>query len=989
MSDGRSARHLWLRDRFTPALIALAALGGALALARQATYGVSVSFDSINYLAVAEHLFEGRGFRNYDWGTYAQQPPLYPLLLAAASLGVFEPIRVAGMLNAALFAATILVAGRYLRRRVGSGWLACWGAGAIALSLPLGDLGSWALSETAFILFATLALIRTDDFLAEGRNATLIGAAAFCTLAWQTRYIGVAVTAVAAAALCFGSGSGLRDRIRRSGLLATASAVPMVLWMVRNHFAVGGLAGDREFRGTSWTARFGEVYEGVAGWFAFEISGGAVLTSVLLALAVFAVSAFMPAAGSTDGRGSGLPPIGLRSPAIFLGFGLVFLFLSLAAAFFTLVAYGVESRYLAPLYVPFVLVVVFAADRVFRFAAERSRGVAGVGDEVTGRGRRPPGGESAARTGPLFVRATLAAGLFFVLLAQVATTLSAVRDANGASPRAWRGFTAPPWDDSPIFWYIDGTGLPSVVFSNFPILLYLRYGNRASFRYPPGSEIVEEWVANTEPGAYVVWFRHTSPDVSSGYGSIDLGSRAGLEPVARFADGAIFRVNRDYAPPNQYHAAADSVASGAAGAPAARSDFDLFLDGTTLLYYREPCALADTEPKFFLHVYGGAPALRSLSRERSGLENLDFFFIEFGERFLGKCVAIVELPGGLSRIRTGQFKSGRGELWSAEFSVAQVYSRQRLANSETFRYYRARTRADVSVADLPEPRADEQWWDYRSRALGTGALLLQFGSGSAGGADEDGPMPSPGASVVSVARFAGGAVFRVDPDRAPDLRSSAVDFVIPGAAGKAVTQGKPAPGEQEWNEWMAGVEPGELVVWFRNGAPGPSGVRSDGIVEALVERAGLEPVAWLSDGAVFRVNPAYVPDRDRVTYDYLASGAAGGALANSEFDLFLDGTTVYYLRDPCAPEEVNDRFFLHVYAWDPSDLPASRVRYRFENLDFWFTDAGRLFDGKCLASARLPDYRIVRVRTGQYRSGEEAIWSTEFVPGREPLADSR
>ena len=69
------------RGRFGPALLGLAALGGAL--------------DSINYLAVAEHLPEGRGFRNYDLSAYAEQPPLYPLLLAAASLGVFEPIPVA------------------------------------------------------------------------------------------------------------------------------------------------------------------------------------------------------------------------------------------------------------------------------------------------------------------------------------------------------------------------------------------------------------------------------------------------------------------------------------------------------------------------------------------------------------------------------------------------------------------------------------------------------------------------------------------------------------------------------------------------------------------------------------------------------------------------------------------------------------------------------------------------------------------------------
>lgn len=1101
-SGRRSARPGWRRDWFTPALIGLAALGGALVLARQAAYGVSVSFDSINYLAVAEHLLEGRGFRNYDWSAYAQQPPLYPLLLVAASLGVFEPIRVAGLLNAALFAAAIFVVGSYLRRRVGSGWLACWGAGAVALSLPLGDLGSWALSETAFILFTTLALVRTDDFLVEGRRASLVGAAVFCALAWQTRYIGVVVLAVVVAALWLGSDAALRERVRRSGLVAAAAAVPMALWTVRNRFAVGGFTGDREFRGTSWTARLGEVVDGLAEWVVFEFPGGAVLAAMALALVVFAVAVARRASGSTGDRDPRSAPAGLRSPAIFLGFASVFLFAVVTAAFFNLIEYGVEGRYLAPLYVPLVIVVVLAADRVFRFVAERS-----------------PGGRSGRGTGPRFTRSALAAGLFFVLSTQVAPTLGAVRDANSALPRSWRGFTAPPWHDSATFQYLDDLNVPGEVFSNIPILLYLRYGMRAFFRYLPVPGKWADWLEETEPGAYVVWFLHTPPNVHYPYRLGNLIGRAGLELVARFPDGVVFRVDRDHIPPNPYRAAAESIASDAARFPAARGDFDLFLDGTTLVYYREPCAPADTESPFFLHAYGGDSNFRSPSSDRYGFENLDFSFDEYGERFDGKCVAVVELSdAGLSRIRTGQYDSGAGELWSTEFSFAAEYRKQRLADSETLRYFQGRAGSGRSASDFPEPRAGEGWPEYRARALGAGTLLLRLRVGG------DGPFS--GAGFEPVVRFVEGAVFRVAPASASDPYVPAADTVASGAAGEAVARGEfdlflagttllyfrepceredteprfflhaypadpalltpsrepygfenldfsfpscgaysdgrcvavvalpevplrrvrtgqylpggpplweaefslsgddaagrgadaetmrrllsravsgescspaptapgparrvggeesggpsePAPDEQEWNDWIAGAGPGALVVWFREEAPGSS--VNFGIVETLAGRAGLEPLAWLGDGAVFRVNPDYAPDRERATYDYLVSGAAGGAL-EAEFDLYLDGTTLFYLRESCRPEDTNERFFLHVYASDPADLPDSRVRYGFENRDFRFSDAGRLVDGKCLASVRLPDFRIARVRTGRYHGNKES-WSAEFRPG--------
>lgn len=1137
-SGGRSVRDRLRRDRFRWALIGLAALGGALVLARQAAYGVSVSVDSINYLAVAEHLLEGRGFRNSDWGVYAHHPPLYPLLLAAASLGVFEPIRVAGLLNAGLFAATVLVVGRYLRRRARSGWLALWGAGAVALSLPLGDLGSWALSETAFVLFATLALVRADDFLTEGRKAALVGAAVFGALAWQTRYIGVAVPAVVAAALWFGSDGGWRHRLRRSGFVAVAAALPMALWMARNHFAVGAFAGDREFRGTSLTTRFGEVGEALAGWFAFDVSVGAALVAALLALAVFADAAFKPGGGSPDGGRDPRPlPSGLRSPAIFVGFGAIFLFLTVAAAFFTVTGHGVESRFLAPLFAPCILLVVFAADRAFRGAAERPPG--GAGDGAARRRRRSPGGESGNGTGPRFGRAALTAGLFFVLLTQVAPTLGAIREANSASPASWRGYTAPPWHDSPIFRHMDDTNIPDEVFSNFPILLQLRYGQRSFFRYLPLSEGWADWLEETPPGAYVVWFRHTPTNVDFGYALGDLRASAGLEAVAEFADGAVFRVNPDYLPPNPYHAAAESIASGAAGFPAASGDFDLFLDGTTLLYFREPCSPADTEAGFFLHAYRGDPAFRSATRERNAFENLDFAFTEYGERFDGKCVALVELPEtGTSGIRTGQYESGRGELWSAGFTLDTERRKQRLADSETFRRFRGSDSSSWNAADFPEARAGERWRDYRARSLGEGALLLRLGSGWAAGAANEAPGAVSPVGVEPVARFASGAVFRVDAAGASNPYRPAIEFVTSGTAGEAVARGEfdlflggttllyfrescdpedaeprfflhaypadptlltpsrrpygfenfdfpfrscgarlegrcvavvalpeiplerirtgqfpgggppsweaevsfagedaaspgadaetmrrlralaaagegcspatpppslvtraggeetgapgapgdPGPGERRWSDWIAGAEPGSLVVWFRDGSPASDRAPGSGIVEALAEAAGLEPDAWLSDGAVFRVNPAYAPDPRRAAWDYLTSAAAPGALADSEFDLHLDGKTLFYLRESCAPEDTTERFFLHVYARDTVDLPDSRVRYGFENLDFWFGDAGSLFDGKCLASVRLPDYRIFRVRTGQYRSNQGAIWSAEFLPGRESRA---
>ena len=102
-------------------------------------------------------------------------------------------------------------------------------------------------------------------------------------------------------------------------------------------------------------------------------------------------------------------------------------------------------------------------------------------------------------------------------------------------------------------------------------------------------------------------------------------------------------------------------------------------------------------------------------------------------------------------------------------------------------------------------------------------------------------------------------------------------------------------------------------------------------------------------------------------------------VARSEFDLYVDGSTLHYVKEPCADEDTAARFFLHVVPADPVDLPNNRKQYGFDNLDFDFSDRGLLFDGKCLVSVDLPQYGIARITTGQF-NGNSRIWEVEIAP---------
>ena len=95
---------------------------------------------------------------------------------------------------------------------------------------------------------------------------------------------------------------------------------------------------------------------------------------------------------------------------------------------------------------------------------------------------------------------------------------------------------------------------------------------------------------------------------------------------------------------------------------------------------------------------------------------------------------------------------------------------------------------------------------------------------------------------------------------------------------------------------------------------------------------------------------------------------AGAPIIRSDFDVYLSGNTLMYVKDACSNHtaDTNVPFFLAVYPRDESSLPADRIEHGFDNLDFHFQYRGIRFRERCIVMTRLPDYDIARIYTGQY-----------------------
>ena len=106
--------------------------------------------------------------------------------------------------------------------------------------------------------------------------------------------------------------------------------------------------------------------------------------------------------------------------------------------------------------------------------------------------------------------------------------------------------------------------------------------------------------------------------------------------------------------------------------------------------------------------------------------------------------------------------------------------------------------------------------------------------------------------------------------------------------------------------------------------------------------------------------------------------AAGKPAARANFDVYLKGGALHYVKEDCGPADAEARFFLHIFSADAKDLPLHRRKYWFDNRDFDFGWRGAHFDGKCMTQAPLPGYPIARIRTGQFVRGEGQLWKAEI-----------
>ena len=136
-----------------------------------------------------------------------------------------------------------------------------------------------------------------------------------------------------------------------------------------------------------------------------------------------------------------------------------------------------------------------------------------------------------------------------------------------------------------------------------------------------------------------------------------------------------------------------------------------------------------------------------------------------------------------------------------------------------------------------------------------------------------------------------------------------------------------------------------------------------------------------------------IAEAEHPIFGTLHDAQFGRPVIRSNFDVYMHGDLLIYIRGSCSRDDLSHRFFLHVYPADSDDIIEEESQRGFNVYDFYSSDAhvGSTLDiTGCMLVVPLPDYEFQHIYTGQITrkespsgevSWEGPVWDSGYSFG--------
>jgi hypothetical protein len=504
------------------ALMAFHMLWGLVLWFSISKYGLGISTDSVHLLFAGLNLSEGRGLISFDGSPVLLWPPLYPALLALAHLLTgFDVFVSATILQVISFIGLSICLSLLFLKIFPENFLLAFAANVLS-DTGVVVLIAFAMVGSDYIhLFLVLSfLLLTGHYMEHKSLHFLLAISAVGMLAMLQRYLGIAAIATGVVMVFFSMNGSLWQRMRRSTLVAL-SALPAGAW----YWAASPLVSRRAPIG--FVENFSWFSKSILGWFLPAQVDNAHLTFSVVYPWIF-IGGLVILLFSFSRRTKALPPFA-TSLFVYATMYVIALFGSASITYFN----KLGGRFLLPLYIPFVTLLVAAIDVALQCAREfASLAVRRILSTLL-----------------VGVLVTVAGGLLRISLPLVLQSHSdGAAGENAFNIRAWR-------ENSALGYWLEHQPKGGyLLFSNYPdgIAFYTWHPTQASprrFSGPYGKEEfpVAQYASQLfSPGldVYLLWIEPNA--YSYYYGVEDLTPIAQVQPLFLSGDGGVYRLR-----PNQ------------------------------------------------------------------------------------------------------------------------------------------------------------------------------------------------------------------------------------------------------------------------------------------------------------------------------------------------------------------------------------------------------------------------------------------------------
>ena len=377
--------------------------------------------------------------------------------------------------------------------------------------------------------------------------------------------------------------------------------------------------------------------------------------------------------------------------------------------------------------------------------------------------------------------------------------------------------------------------------------------------------------------------------------------------------------------------------------PDIASNFNVYLTGKELTYFKDPCLPEDTEPNFLLRITPADNKSLPHDHQRHGYEALDFRSKAFDratkiQSLNNKCLATIPLPNyPIANIQTGQYTSVIGWIWQAEIPPSPTGPQ---------------TRAPATPAEI-----EEKYQQIQSLTPDITATFNVYLTGKELTYFKDPCLPAdieprfllhliPADQKILPPHRRQHGFDNLDFNAAPFYQAKK----IPTLTNKCLAT-IPLPDYPITKIRTGQFTPGQPPIWQKEIPVYSSPEAKNAAIAAIEER--------------YQQIQSLTPD------------------ITATFNVYLTGKELTYFKDPCLPTDTEPLFFLHLIPADQKNLPVHRQQHGFDNLDFSasaFDQAKKIptLTNKCLATIPLPDYPITKIQTGQYTPNQPPIWLEEI-----------